>query len=129
MISTLLPRTDTPPHVIYDINMEIRRGCDTLPNIHLAPHPIIGTWDLYDGLHLHKKKVKILAKTLKRHGPRMQYFQPLFYWRLQRPSKTSCPSPPQDNPPCCEETQQLSLDLPLPKWPPPRHCETQPEGS
>ena len=65
MISTPLPRTDTPPHVIYDINMEIRRGCDTLPNIHLAPHPIIGTWDLYDGLHLHKKKVKILAKTLK----------------------------------------------------------------
>ncbi|KAK9529968.1 hypothetical protein VZT92_011512 [Zoarces viviparus] len=53
VISTLLPRTDTPPHVIHDINMEIRRGCAPLPNIHLALHPTVGTWDLYDGLHLH----------------------------------------------------------------------------
>ncbi len=62
VVSTLLPRTDTPPHVIHDINMEIRRGCATLPNVHLALHP---TWDLYDGLYLHKIKVKILAKTLQ----------------------------------------------------------------
>ena len=65
VISTLLPRTDTPPHVIHDINMEIRRGCATLPNIHLALHPTIGTWDLYNGHHLHKEKLKIFAKTLK----------------------------------------------------------------
>ncbi|XP_030253470.1 formin-like protein 20 [Sparus aurata] len=65
VISTLLPGTDTPPHVIHDINMEIKRGFAILPNIHLALHPTIGTWDLYDGLHLHKEKVKIFAKTLK----------------------------------------------------------------
>ncbi|XP_044075594.1 uncharacterized protein LOC122886876 [Siniperca chuatsi] len=64
VVSTLLPRTDTPPHVIHDINMEIRRGCATLSNVHLA-HPTIGTWDLYDGLHLHRERVKIFAKTLK----------------------------------------------------------------
>jgi len=65
VISTLLPRTDIPPHAIHDINMEIRRGCATLPNVHLAVHPTISIWDLYDGLHLHKEKVKIFAKTLK----------------------------------------------------------------
>ncbi|KAI4822307.1 hypothetical protein KUCAC02_007861, partial [Chaenocephalus aceratus] len=37
------------------------------------------------------------------------------YLRPYRPSQTaSSPSPPQDPHPCCEETQQLSLDLPLP---------------
>ncbi|XP_034404702.1 uncharacterized protein LOC117741650 [Cyclopterus lumpus] len=65
VISTLLPRTDMPPHVIHDINMEIRRGCAALPNVHLAHHPTIGTWDLYDGLHLHREVVGIFAKTLK----------------------------------------------------------------
>ncbi len=41
VVSTLLPRTDTPPHVIHDINMEIRRGCATLSSVHLALHPTI----------------------------------------------------------------------------------------
>ena len=63
VVSTLLPRTDTPPHVIHDINMEIRRGCATLPNVHLALHPTIGTWDVYDGLHLHRERAGIFAKT------------------------------------------------------------------
>ena len=27
VVYTLLPRTDTPPHVIHDINIEIRKGC------------------------------------------------------------------------------------------------------
>ncbi|XP_071062719.1 uncharacterized protein [Pseudochaenichthys georgianus] len=65
VVSTLLPRTDTPPHVIHDINMEIRKGCATLPNVHLALHSTIGPWDLYDGLHLHRERVGIFAKTLK----------------------------------------------------------------
>ncbi|KAI4814531.1 hypothetical protein KUCAC02_003722 [Chaenocephalus aceratus] len=44
------------------------------------------------------------------------------YLRPYRPSQTaSSPSPPQDHHPCCEETQQLSLDLPLPT--PPTHPE------
>ena len=119
VISTLLPRADIPPHVIHDNNMEIRRGCATLPCIHLARHPTIGTWDLYDGLHLHKERMKIFAKTLKDTLP----LSP-----TRSPSKTSySPSPPQDDPPCCEETQQVSLDLPLPIRPPPHHCETQPK--
>ncbi|KAJ4929633.1 hypothetical protein JOQ06_018656, partial [Pogonophryne albipinna] len=42
--------------------------------------------------------------------------------RPYRPSQTaSSPSPSQDHHPCCEETQQLSLDLPLPT--PPTHPE------
>ncbi|KAJ4927208.1 hypothetical protein JOQ06_014943 [Pogonophryne albipinna] len=42
--------------------------------------------------------------------------------RPYRASQTaSSPSPPQDHQPCCEETQQLSLDLPLPT--PPTHPE------
>lgn len=45
IISTLLPKTDTPPHVIHDINMEIRR-CAARPNVHLAHHLTIGTWYL-----------------------------------------------------------------------------------
>ncbi|KAJ8362553.1 hypothetical protein AAFF_G00369570 [Aldrovandia affinis] len=54
VISPLLPRTDTPPHVIHEINMEISRSCAALPNIHLAHHTNIGTWDLHDRLHLNK---------------------------------------------------------------------------
>ncbi|KAJ8332483.1 hypothetical protein SKAU_G00422720 [Synaphobranchus kaupii] len=42
VISTLLPRTDVPPHVIRDINAEIARSCAALPNVHLAHHPTIG---------------------------------------------------------------------------------------
>ncbi|KAJ8367347.1 hypothetical protein AAFF_G00320700 [Aldrovandia affinis] len=65
VISTLLPRTDTPPHVIHEINMEISRSCAALPNIHLAHHTNIGTWDLHDRLHLNKAGVRTFAKTLK----------------------------------------------------------------
>lgn len=65
VLSTLLPRTDTPPHVIHNTNMEVASGCAKFPNIHLVHHPTIGPWDLYDGLHLHKKRVRIFAKSLK----------------------------------------------------------------
>ncbi|KAI4885658.1 hypothetical protein NFI96_003646 [Prochilodus magdalenae] len=65
VISTLLARSDTPPHVINSINAEISRGCATLPNVHLAHHPTITPRDMYDGLHLHKDSVRLFAKTLK----------------------------------------------------------------
>ncbi len=65
IISTLLPRHDTPPHIIYGINAEISRGCSALPNVHLAHHHHIGLQHLYDGLHLHKDGVRIFAKSLK----------------------------------------------------------------
>ncbi len=65
IISTLLPRHDTPPHIIYSINAEISRGCSALPNVHLAHHHHVGLQHLYDGLHLHKDGVRVFAKTLK----------------------------------------------------------------
>ncbi|KAI2644553.1 Histone-lysine N-methyltransferase MECOM [Labeo rohita] len=65
IISTLLPRHDTPPHIIYNINAELSRGCSVLPNVHLAHHHHIGPQHLYDGLHLHKDGVRIFAKSLK----------------------------------------------------------------
>lgn len=63
VISTLLPRTDTPPHVIHDTNMEISRGCATLPNVKVAHHPTIGIWDLHDGVHLNRQRVRVLQRT------------------------------------------------------------------
>ncbi|KAI4902900.1 hypothetical protein NFI96_005473 [Prochilodus magdalenae] len=65
VISTLLARSDTPPHVINSINPEISRGCAILPNVHLAHHPTITPRDMYDRLHLHKDSVRLFAKTLK----------------------------------------------------------------
>lgn len=35
--------TDTLPHVIHDIDMEIRGGCPTLANVHLALLPVISS--------------------------------------------------------------------------------------
>ncbi len=63
IISTHLPRHDTPPHhLIYSINAVISHGCSVLPNVHLAHHHNIGLQHL---LHLLKDGVCILAKTLK----------------------------------------------------------------
>ncbi|KAJ8367791.1 hypothetical protein SKAU_G00078190 [Synaphobranchus kaupii] len=31
------------------------RGCAALPNVHLAHHPTLTPWDLYDGLHLDRE--------------------------------------------------------------------------
>lgn len=65
VMSTLLPRTDTPPHVIHNINSELTRKCSSFPNVHVAHHPMIGPRELYDGLHLHKNGVRMFARTLK----------------------------------------------------------------
>ncbi|KAI7792354.1 hypothetical protein IRJ41_006369 [Triplophysa rosa] len=65
VISTLLPRRDTPPHIIYSINADISRACSAFPNVHLAHHQHIGLQHLYDGLHLHKDGVRVFAKSLK----------------------------------------------------------------
>ncbi len=65
VISTLPSRTDTPPHVIHEINMEISRSCAALPNIHVSHHTNTGTWDLNDRLQLNKAGVRTFAKTLK----------------------------------------------------------------
>ncbi|KAJ8366027.1 hypothetical protein SKAU_G00148580 [Synaphobranchus kaupii] len=65
VISTLLPRTDVPPHVIRDINAEIARSCAALPNVHLAHHPTIGPWYLYDGLHLDQDDIPTLRQDIR----------------------------------------------------------------
>lgn len=65
IMSTLLPRTDIPPHVIHNVNTEISRRCSSLPNVQVAHHPFIGPRELYDGLHLHKNGVRVFARTLK----------------------------------------------------------------
>ncbi|XP_076828562.1 uncharacterized protein LOC143474829 [Brachyhypopomus gauderio] len=65
IISTLLARSDTPPHVISSINAEISRGCASLPNVHLAYHHSITPRHMHDGIHLHEDGVRIFAKTLK----------------------------------------------------------------
>ncbi|MGH0124272.1 UNVERIFIED_CONTAM: hypothetical protein FKN15_017959 [Acipenser sinensis] len=65
IISTLLPRADTHPHTINAVNAEITRGCAALPNVHLAHHPTVGPWHLYDKVHLNQEGVKVFAKTLK----------------------------------------------------------------
>ena len=91
VVSTLLPRTDIPPHIIHGTNMHIDRRCSRLPNVHLAHHPTIGTWDLHDGLHLHRDKVRIFAKTLKtalRNG----------LISTRAPKDLLRPPPPQDHP-------------------------------
>ncbi|KAK9542080.1 hypothetical protein VZT92_002074 [Zoarces viviparus] len=113
VISTLLPRTDTPPHVIHDINMEIRRGCAPLPNVHLASHPTVGTWDLYDGLHLHKERMGIFAKTLKDtalgHNPSTPPVTRSFRDH-PRPPRTPPPPPP---PPPQYEAEPEEATFPL----------------
>ncbi|KAJ8411961.1 hypothetical protein AAFF_G00142280 [Aldrovandia affinis] len=62
LISTLLPRVDTPPHLIAAVNAEIAKGCATLPSVHLAHHPILGPWHLHNTVLLNRTGVKIFAK-------------------------------------------------------------------
>ncbi|MGH0160472.1 UNVERIFIED_CONTAM: hypothetical protein FKN15_039399 [Acipenser sinensis] len=40
-------------------------SCAALPNVHLAHHPTVGPWHLYDKVHLNQEGVKVFAKTLK----------------------------------------------------------------
>ena len=65
VVSTLLPRTDFPPHIIHDINAELTRSCTALPNVYIAHCSSISPQDLYDGLHIHKEGVRIFARGLK----------------------------------------------------------------
>ncbi|KAJ8372040.1 hypothetical protein AAFF_G00295520 [Aldrovandia affinis] len=102
VISTLLPRTDTPPHVIHEINMEISRSCAALPNIHLAHHTNIGTWDLHDRLHLNKRTTDLPDTNKKGRGT----LPPIFLQHhapLQRSAPnlypTLLPHPAREDPP------------------------------
>lgn len=64
-VSTLLPRRDFHPTTIQKVNADISRDCARLPNVHVAHHYNISTYDLYDQCHLSKRAVGKFAKTLK----------------------------------------------------------------
>ncbi|XP_034558255.1 uncharacterized protein LOC117826367 [Notolabrus celidotus] len=134
IVSTLLPRTDTPPHVIHEINMEISRNCASFPNIHLAHHTNIGTWHLYDGIHLNKAGVRTFAKTLKdvtldrnpnslahtASAPR-DYRPPRYQQRYQQESRrTSASHPPAGpRPPVAPRPPAVPRHHPTPHPPAP----------
>ena len=64
-LSTLLPRTDVPFHVIHGNNVELSRSCALIPNVHLAHHKDIQPHHMYDHIHLNKQGVKVFARVLK----------------------------------------------------------------
>ena len=64
-LSTLLPRTDVPFHVIHGNNVELSRSCALIPNVHLAHHKDIQPHHMYDYVHLNKQGVKVFARVLK----------------------------------------------------------------
>ncbi|XP_026076504.1 uncharacterized protein LOC113054918 [Carassius auratus] len=64
-LSTLLPRTDVPFHVIHGNNVELSRTCALIPNVHLAHHKDIRPHHMYDYIHLNKKGVQLFAGVLK----------------------------------------------------------------
>lgn len=64
-LSTLLPRSDVPFHVIHGNNVELSRACALIPNVHLAYHKDIGPQHMYDYVHLNKTGVQAFARVLK----------------------------------------------------------------
>ncbi len=122
IISTLLPRHNTPPQIIYSINAAISRGCSALPNVHLAHHHHIGFQHLYDGLHLHKDGVRIFANTLKdaalgrspaslRHLlPTPQYHRPIHPYMPRHPP----PAPVRTEYVNCTDSEEEGLVNPSP---------------
>ncbi|XP_016295923.1 uncharacterized protein LOC107653656 [Sinocyclocheilus anshuiensis] len=64
-LSTLLPRSDVPLHVIHGNNAELSRSCALIPNVHLAYHKDIRPHHMYDYIHLNKKGVQLFARVLK----------------------------------------------------------------
>ncbi len=134
IISTLLPRHDMPPHIIYSINAEISRGCSALPNVHLAHHHHIGLQHLYDGLHLHKDGVRVFAKTLKdaalgrspassRHLlPTPQYHRPIHPYMPRHPPPAPVRTNTTRHPPHPPKAPYTPVNLlPLTSHPPAAH--------
>lgn len=138
VISTLLPRHDTPPHIIHNINTEISRRCSSLPNVHLVHHHHIGLHHLYDGLHLHRDAVRTFARALKdaalgrtptppRHLlPTPEHYRPIQpYMPRHTPptpmrrdvSWTNIPHPPPRSHPPMDHYTPVNLQSPTPRSP------------
>ncbi len=64
-LSTLLPCTDVPFHVIHGNNVELSRSCALIPNVHLAHHKDIQPHHIYDHVHLNKQGVNVFARVMK----------------------------------------------------------------
>lgn len=64
-LSTLLPRSDVPFHLIHGNNVELSRTCALIPNVHLAHHKDIRPHHMHDYIHLNKKGVQLFAGVLK----------------------------------------------------------------
>ncbi|KAK1906705.1 2-C-methyl-D-erythritol 4-phosphate cytidylyltransferase [Dissostichus eleginoides] len=76
VVSTLLPRTDTPPHVIHDINMEIRKGCATYQmSTWPSTQPLAPGTSMMDS----KREGGDICKDPQRCSPGTQSSQPLLY--------------------------------------------------
>ncbi|RXM29900.1 hypothetical protein EOD39_18584 [Acipenser ruthenus] len=93
VISTLLPLADTPQHMIDAINTDV----------HLAHHPAVGPWHLYDKVHLNKKGVGGFSRTLKDaalgrgpNSPRLN--TPSRAQRSKKPTGATAPTPPSSRP-------------------------------
>ena len=65
IISSLLPRRDTPKSVIDQINAKLLSFCAGIPNVKIAHHNNITVNHLYDNVHIHLEGMKLFAKTLK----------------------------------------------------------------
>ncbi|XP_067427114.1 uncharacterized protein [Thunnus thynnus] len=124
VISTLLPCTDTPPHVIHDINMEITRNCSSL---HLAHHTPIGIWHLYDRLHLDRDRVRVFAKTLKdvALGRKPDSTTTAGHYRTSRHPRNT-PSQPSPRHPALPHPPDLQPPTPHIQRAPPHHPHPQP---
>src|SRR4029434_9021427 len=65
IISSLLPRRDTPQSVIDQINAKLMSFCAGILNVKIAHHNNITVNHLYDNVHIHLEGMKLFAKTLK----------------------------------------------------------------
>ncbi|KAL1246802.1 hypothetical protein QQF64_034827 [Cirrhinus molitorella] len=63
-LSTLLPRTDVPFHVIHGNNVELSRSCAFIPN-DLAHHKDIRPHHMYDHVHLNQQGMRVFARVMK----------------------------------------------------------------
>ncbi len=59
-LSTLLPQSVVPIHLIHGNNVERSRTCAFIPNVHLAYHK-----DIRPNIHLNKKGLQLFARVLK----------------------------------------------------------------
>lgn len=96
-LSAILPRSDTPHHIIREINKGLYDACSNIRNVDIIQHDDISSKHLFDPVHLNKKGVSLLAKeikdcVLKRKRP------PIHRGRSDNTPRTPRPTRPTDAP-------------------------------